>query len=211
MRPDRVKRLVKGYEFKGRSGQRSSMPPLFRGQFEDVDGVINLSFLDLIELLFVRDFRAHGVSMPVIRRAAQVAAELFGDSDHPFCLEQFSTDGKRIFATAATQEGDQHMLDLVQRQHVIKSVVEPFVENLQYEAGQLRRWFPLGKDRPVVLDPRFSFGAPIVEKYGVPTKVLYAASKAGDTEEEIAYWFNMPVPPVSAAIEFERGLELKAA
>ena len=31
-----------------------------------------------------------------------------------------------------------------------------------------------GKDRAVVIDPRRSFGAPIVSKAGIPTKILIA-------------------------------------
>ncbi|WP_426748617.1 DUF433 domain-containing protein [Myxococcus faecalis] len=212
MKSDRVKRLVKGYEFRGRRGQRSSSPPLFRGQFEEIDGTINLSFPDLIELLFVRDFREHGVSMPVIRRAAEVAAEMYGGVDHPFCFRKFSTDGKRIFTTAADAEGDEHMVDLVRRQHVFAQVMDPFLKQLEYsEAGQLLRWFPLGKDKRVVLDPRLSFGAPIVAKFGVPTSVLYAAHRAGESEENIAAWYDVPVAAIQDAISFECSLEQRTA
>jgi len=207
-----VKRMVRGYAFRGRKGQPSASPPLFRGTHEDVGGVINLSFLDLIELLFVRDFREHGVSMPIIRRAAVVAAEMFKDLDHPFCLKRFATDGKYIFGTAATEEGDEHMIDLVHRQHVFSQVMEPFLKQLEYsEAGELLRWFPMGKGTPVVLDPRLSFGAPVVEKFSVPTSILYGAFKAGEKDEDIATWYEMPLPSVQAAIAFERSLQQRAA
>jgi uncharacterized protein (DUF433 family) len=201
---DWVKRTVRGYPFRGRKGQRSSSPPLFRGTYEGVAGIINLSFLDLIELLFVRDFREHGVSMPVIRRAAVVAADMFKNIDHPFCLQRFSTDGKRIFATAASEEGDEQMIDLVQRQHVFSDVMEPFLKQLDYsEAGELLRWFPQGKKGFVVLDPRFSFGAPVLVDHNVPTSVLYRAHKAGEPDKTIASWYEVPERAVRAAIEFE--------
>jgi uncharacterized protein (DUF433 family) len=202
---DWVRRAVRGYEFRGRKGQRRSSAPLFRGQFEAVGGTINLSFRDLIELVFVRDFREHGVSWPVIRRAAEVAADLFRETDHPFCMRQFSTDGSRIFATAAADEGDEHMVDLVKRQHVFKSVITPFLKQLEYSAsGDLLRWFPLGINKPVVLDPRVSFGAPIVAGHSIPTAVLYQAHEAGETEAAIAEWYELPQPAVHAALEYER-------
>jgi uncharacterized protein (DUF433 family) len=207
MSPRRVRRLVKGYEFRGRNGQLRRSPPLIKRQLEDLEGAINLSFLDLIEMLFVRDFRKHGVTMPVIRRAAEVATEMYEGTDHPFCLKKFSTDGRHIFATAASQEGDEHMIDLVQRQQVFAQVMEPFLKQLEYsEAGELLRWFPLGKNRPVMLDPSLSFGKPIVRGYGVPTAVLYAAHEAGETPRSIADWYDLPGPDVEAAIEFERSI-----
>jgi hypothetical protein len=82
-------------------------------------------------------------------------------------------------------------VDLIQRQHVFSQVMESFLKRLEYEeAGRLLRWFPLGKGTPVVLDPRFSFGAPTVLGSGVPTVSLDRAQRA--------------------AVEFERSLVLKA-
>jgi uncharacterized protein (DUF433 family) len=205
---DWVSRVVKGYRFRRRNGQPGSTPPLFRGQFEDLEGTINLSFLDLIELVFVRDFRAHGVSWPVIRRAAEEAAKLFKDTDHPFCVKRFSTDGSQIFATAAAkEEGEEQMIDLAQRQHVFAEILKPFIKQLEYSAsGDLLRWFPLGKEKPVVLDPRISFGEPTVEGAGVPTAALYKALKAGESEDAIATWYDLPQDAVRAALDFERRL-----
>jgi uncharacterized protein (DUF433 family) len=205
---DWVGRTVKGYAFSGRKGKRSSSPPLFRGQFEAVDGIINLSFRDLIELVFVRDFLDHGVSWPVIRRAAEVAAEWFKETDHPFCVKQFSTDGSRIFARAESEAGgDAHMIDLAQRQHVFAEITTPFIKQLEYSAtGGLLRWYPMGKEQPVVLDPRLSFGAPIIRGHGVPTSALYAALQTGESENSIAEWYELPQDAVHAALEYERSL-----
>lgn len=201
-----VRRAVQGYEFSGRKGQRRSSPPLFRGQYERLGGIINLSFLDLIELVFVRDFLAHGVSWPVIRRTAEVAAELFKETEHPFCVRRFATDGSSIFAVAESQAGEQ-ILDVPNRQHVFAEITSPFFKQLEYSAsGDLLRWFPMGMDRPVVLDPRLSFGSPIVAGHGVPTATLYAALQAGDSEEAIAEWFELPQEAVHAALDYERSL-----
>lgn len=203
-----VRRAVQGYEFSGRKGQRGSSPPLFRGQYAPVGGIINLSFLDLIELVFVRDFLEHGVSWPVIRRAAEVAAEWFRETEHPFCVKRFATDGSSIFAIAERQEGKgEQMLDVPQRQHVFAEITTPFIKQLEYSAaGDLLRWFPMGMDRPVVLDPRLSFGAPIVAGYGVPTATLYAALQAGESEDSIAEWYELPQDVVHAALDYERSL-----
>ena len=150
--PSWIYRLIRGYAFTGRTGVQSRSPQLFTPEVGEVDGVFTVTFLDLIELLFVRDFLKAGVSLFFIRKAAHVAADLFGEHEHPFCVKKFQTDGKRIFARAASDVGDDKMLDLVGRQHVFARVVEPYMKQLEYSAtGNLLKWFPLGNKRHVVL------------------------------------------------------------
>jgi uncharacterized protein (DUF433 family) len=212
MNPKKVKRLVQGYEWGGPNKPHGSSPPLFRGQYEEDGGPLNLSFLDLIELLFVRDFQRQGMSMHSIRRAAEMAATLFKDVNHPFCLRQFSTDGKDIFVTVADEAGDRHLLNLVKRQHAFDVVMKPFLKQLEYtDTGILRRWFPMGKGTQVVLDPSFSFGAPVVMSDKVPTSALYGAHMAGETDEAIAHWYEVPEDAVRQAIEYEHSLALPLA
>jgi uncharacterized protein (DUF433 family) len=119
-------------------------------------------------------------------------------------VKQFSTDGSRIFARAESEAGgDAHMIDLAQRQHVFAEITTPFIKQLEYSAsGDLLRWYPMGKERPVVLDPRLSFGAPIIKGHGVPT----AALQAGESENSIAEWYELPHDAVHAALEYERSL-----
>jgi uncharacterized protein (DUF433 family) len=53
------------------------------------------------------------------------------------------------------------------------------------EYDELLRWFPLGKNRRVVVDPGRSFGRPISLE-GVPTAVLASALKAEKSAEDVA-------------------------
>ena len=68
---------------------------IFQSRYRDVDAV---SFLDLMELLFVKMFRDEDVSLHTIRKAAEKASTKFR-TDYPFAVKKFDTDGKTIFAT----------------------------------------------------------------------------------------------------------------
>ena len=85
-------------------------------------------------------------------------------------------------------------------------VFNPLLRQLDYDqvTGDAIRWWPLGKARPVVVNPRLSFGAPVTAQSSVPTRVLYAAHAAGEPPEAIADWHRAPLDEVLAAIEFER-------
>lgn len=202
-----VYRLIRGYTFKTRSGAPSSSPKLFEAELGEVRGLFTVTFLDLIELMFVRDFLKQGVSLHTIRKAAVAAAELYSEEQHPFCVQQFQTDGKRIFARAASEVGDDKMVELVKRQHVFTRVVAPYLKQLEYStAGTLQRWFPLGTNRHVVLDPAIRFGAPVVKDVAVPVHSLAAGVRGGETHAAVARWYDVPVGAVRDAVAFEKRL-----
>src|SRR5258708_2414654 len=94
MKPSSVRRWALGYSYRTRSGDKRHAEPIFGHTFADE---IALSFLDLVEILFVKAFRDYGVSMKTIRAAAATGVELFG-TDHPFAVKRLETDGRSVFA-----------------------------------------------------------------------------------------------------------------
>ena len=89
-------------------------------------------------------------------------------------------------------------------QLLLSSVAEAFVERVEFSAeanGEVIRLFPVGKDSPVVIDPRRAFGAPNVN--GVRTDALAELVDAGESPEEIADQFGLEVANVKAAVAYE--------
>ena len=186
-------------------------PPLWRRQIASEDSLI-LSFRDLLEVRFIDAFRRHGVSWKSIRVAAECAAEIVHDS-YPFSTRRFKTDGRSIFAEILQETGDESLLDLVKSQYEFKSIVEPFLfEGLEFSALGIEpvRWWPLGMNRRVVIDPERSFGQPVVEPESVPTAVLARAFKAEGSIQAVARWYRVDPKSVEDAVEFE-GQHAKAA
>jgi uncharacterized protein (DUF433 family) len=206
LRSERITPWVRGYSYTIGSGAKSSSPPIFAADRSN-DGPLSLSFLDLVEILFVRAFLAQGVSMRTIRCAATEGARIF-DVKHPFCLKRFETDGRGIFAQVAKDAGDEAIVNLVSSQTVFPRVIRPLFKQIEYDVvTELASvWWPRGREVPVVLDPARAFGTPIVAQRGVPTHVLAGPVEAGDSPELVAKWFEVPVAEVRAAVEFERSL-----
>lgn len=82
-------------------------------------------------------------------------------------------------------------------------VLDPFLDTLDYEEELARRWWPRGKSEPVVVDPDYGFGLPVVAGTGVRTEIIAERKRAGDALEEIAYDFGVGVSEVEAAIRYE--------
>lgn len=201
-----VRRWLQGYRFRTLSGRRGASSAIFEPELRQIDGCRAIGFHDLVELLFIKAFRDHGVGLPVIRRAAREAARRW-DTTHPFCERKFATDGLTIFSTIRDEFGEEEVLDLPNSQYVFESIIRPYLKQLDYAAsGDVNRWWPLGKKGAVLVDPRRAFGKPVLARYGVPTGALYAALEAGQTELEAAQWYDVPVSAVRAALRFEKGL-----
>ncbi len=211
----KLRRWAAGYDFNYRGAPRFS-EPLIHGEFKATKGFVEISFLDLIELLFIKTFHDRGVSLPVIRMTAAKAAELL-HSDHPFCNQRFRTDGHTIFAKLArkqleAEEGltavDWRLIDLRTGQHQFHDIVTPFLQQFEYdlETDLVRQWWPMGKQRKVVVDPALNFGAPVVAGVGVNTALLGEAHQKGRSAQALANWYGLPLASVNDALAYEASL-----
>jgi uncharacterized protein (DUF433 family) len=204
IKPAKLRRWVGEYHRKAPGVEYLSKPVISR-YFQDGEHV--LTFLELVELLFVKLFREEGVPMQVIRTAAEEAARQF-DTPYPFAVKRFDTDGQRIFATlrAESEEG-RIVVELGKGQFVFDTVVRPFFRKLEYQDdGEALRYWPMDRGGRIVLDPQRAFGKPIDAETGVPTRALYDAVLAGGGQppEAVAEWFGVPLEAVKAAVAFER-------
>jgi uncharacterized protein (DUF433 family) len=208
----RIRRWLTGYTFAAHAARRSSSP-VWERQIVSSSGELVLSFRDLLEVRFVDAFRRHGVGWKVIRLAAESAAEILEDS-HPFSTRRFKTDGRSIFADIVQSTGEESLLDLAKSQYEFKAIVEPFLfEGLEFAeiSGAPVRWWPLGLDRRVVIDPERSFGQPIVTPESVQTSILAKAVKAEEGSiDAVARWYMVHPKAVKDAVEFENHIAAAA-
>jgi len=200
-----LRRWLLGYRSGGGDDAREH-EPLWTPEPKHV-GIDGLSFHDLLEVRFVKHFRRLGLSLQTIRVAAKSAHELF-QSPYPFTCLGFKSDGKAIFADVIADSGDPELLDLKRRQYVINNVIRPSLfEGIEFSGETAARWYPLERNKAVVLDPNFAFGKPIVTSGGVRTDILYDAWLAEDrNKNQVASLYEVSLRSVSAAIRFEQRL-----
>jgi uncharacterized protein (DUF433 family) len=207
--PPRVRRWVEGYTFLARDGSERHSPPLVPCQRRG--DRLSVAFADLVELLFVHGFREAGVSWKKIRAVHTEARKEF-ETSHPFTLKRFEHDGRTIIERVRTT-GGEHLVDRYTTQYLMTAVMHPLVRKLRYDelTNEARRYFPLGPDRAVVLDPRRSFGEGTTVRRGVPTRVLFGAVEAGESRAAVERWYRVDREEMDAAIDYERGLRERMA
>lgn len=211
-----IRRWLYGYPYKkaGKDKQYRSSP-LWTPQYSPDDlGERVIGFRDLMEIRIVREFVKRGVPLIVVRHCLAAARDIFG-GDYPLTRQRFLTDGETIFHEVLETEdleNEPGLLDLRRRQHVFRSIIkDSLYAGIEYDGEAARRWFPEGKNHPVVVDPEVQFGHPTIEQSGVPTAALYAAWLAeGKKRATVARLYEVDPRHVDAAVRFEEKLR-KAA
>jgi uncharacterized protein (DUF433 family) len=198
-----VARWLRGYDF-GADGEGHS-EPLWHPDYSNENNLIEFSFRDLIELRFVKAFRDIGLALPTIRECYQRAAEEVQDQ-RPFSTQKFRTDGKTIFLEITEGIQEAKLVDLRRRQNVFRTIVEPSLKDLEFDASAVARWFPLGIARKsIIIDPTRAFGRPIAAS-GIPTEVLSRAVTVEGSVAKVVRLYNVSTAEVKDAVAFEKRL-----
>lgn len=199
----RIRRWLKGYDYRTKKDQRHSKP-VWSGQLAPLNDRIAVGFKDLMEIRYVAAFLDAGVSWKTMRQAHESAKQKLG-TDHPFCSHQFATDGRNILLQEAHQSGDTRLINIATDQCEFERIITPFLKELEFEEG-IARWWPLGKDRSVVLDPVRNMGQPTAIRSGVPTKILARSVKTNGSIDSVAQWYEVAAKEIEDALEFEEKL-----
>lgn len=162
-----------------------------------------LSFLDLVELRAIDRLGRLDIPLGRIRVQHDNLKRMYG-LRHPFASGRFKTrtDGRDIYVQDA--HGTTNARDF---QMQLEDVVEKFLQDIVYEEGGdelARTWWPLGLGGPIVIDPDRSFGKPIIAATGVPISAIEESIAAGQSDDEIADWWEVDRGDVEAVREFRR-------
>ena len=167
-----------------------------------------LSYLELIEIAVVATFRAMNVPLGNIAKTRSYMAQTL-NAEFPFAEYRFKTDGYHLLMNLAEVEpilpsttDDLIVADaggqLGWNAMMIDRLLE-FDYDLEHELAL--QWFAAGRQSQVVIDPRVSYGAPVVK--GIPTWVLKGRWTAGESISDIQEDFNLEEKEIGDGLRFE--------
>ncbi len=159
------------------------------------------NFYTLIEFYTFYQLRLLGVSSFRINKAHEVLANLH-KTKYPFAKSNILTDGKKVFFSGEIGEiihADKSL------QINIKEILEPFCRSIDFDVNSLAtRFYPLGKNHEVIVDPNRQFGQPIIGDTNILTETVFDLYQAGEPIKVIANIFELTSKQVNDAIDFHR-------
>jgi uncharacterized protein (DUF433 family) len=204
-----VRRYLQGYRYdysRRDFVQKRTQPPVVKDENREKETYA--SFLDLVDLVIIKEFQKRGFGLPTLRKALDEAREYLGT----YHL------GRNVFYTSRNKEiflqlpKDGSMIALLTGgQGAIPEIIESLDEKLEFESitefGFASKWYPKGMNGFIVIDPEVSFGRPTLIGRGVATNNIYDLFLGENKKiEPVANWFNIPAREVQAAVQFEHSL-----
>ena len=163
-----------------------------------------VSFLQLIEVVVAGKFRkAERVSFRTVRRAYENAATQW-ELEYPFAHLRLEALGGHIVQRLREERARRSLqaLDNPQQWSLPGLVVET-VQQMEYDKKEIAvRWYPVGKQYPIVVDPKVTSGVPTIEHRGVTIEVIHKRFKAGQKLDFIARDFELEPDIVEEALRF---------
>jgi uncharacterized protein (DUF433 family) len=198
----KVRRWLGGYRVAGRG-----YAPVWEPQLPKLDNQLGLGFLDLMQLKVAAQIVSQtDVSLQGLRKALLLIRELkLIEHGHPLATSLFRTDGRRIFLELGHETGEPQLYDLFRSQYAFHRVIAPTFKDVDVDF-EITRWWPLGRDRTVVIDPQRSFGAPIASGSGISTATLALAAEREGSARAVTRWYRVTEREVRDAIAFEQRL-----
>lgn len=159
---------------------QGEVSPLFKAHQEE-DKVC--SFLELIEIVVAATFRkAEHVPFKTVRRAYDNARRFYG-LDYPFASMDLKAIGRHIVHIMRIPGASLQAIDQPE-QYTIPNLVQETIGQLEYEYELAARWYPVGKNVPIVVDPQISAGLPVIKGRGITVEAIYKRFKA---DQDIAF------------------------
>lgn len=155
------------------------------------------NFYTLIEFYVFYSLRENGVSQKKIFEAHEIIARQL-NTPYPFASAKLLTDGKSILYSL--DDGTTVKADKT-RQIALKQIIESFCKKIEFSGSSLaEKYYPLGRNKPIVVDPHHQLGQPVVEKTNVLAETIYNMHSAGETNQFLSRLYDISIREVQAAI-----------
>lgn len=164
-----------------------------------------VSFTNLVEAHVLRVIREnHQIKLDRVRAALDYLGQAL-KTDHPLIQHSFQTDGIDLFVDSM-----DHLVNVSRSgQLAMREMLKFLLTRIEWnERGIASRLFPFlqaegGNTKILCIDPRISFGKPIIAGTGIPTASIVDLYEAGEEIPDIAQEFDCTLEEVRAAIRFE--------
>ena len=163
-----------------------------------------LNFYALIEMYSFAALRDLGVSSQKIRKARDELSSRFGTL-YPLASHRLLSDGRQILVSLESLAEPVLMILGEQGQIALRKIIEPFCRKIDFckDTALAMRYWPLGRERAVVVDPRQNFGRPSIVDTNISTETIAQFIRSGETNKTVAQEFELSEASVLDAVEFE--------
>lgn len=197
LRKDRLRHWVVGWYSETKEDKHFFEPLIELSRYNNIQELPQskttlLSFTNLVEAhVLMAIFKALGFSRKRLRAELECVKRHFS-SPHLYARIEFQIEGVALLFERCRQQ-----LATSNREQEARQIINSYFDRiLRDEAGLPLKFYPFTKlpgtddTKTVTIDPRISFGRPVLAGTGIPTAMLAERYKAGDSIDELAEDYN---------------------
>jgi len=171
----------------------------FKYVFEENKGLF-VNFKSLLQLYVFIELKNKGHNKKDIIAMYKFIARKF-KTNYPFASKQVLSVGSELLIDSK-QGLVSHRLQLN-----FDSLLQDYIKKIDFDiSGNALRFYPLGMNHSIVVDPEIQFGSPTIKGTRIDAKTIVECFESGDSKDLIAHAYNLKLNQINDAIEF-----LKAA
>ncbi|MFP4545123.1 MAG: DUF433 domain-containing protein [Candidatus Kapaibacterium sp.] len=167
----------------------------------EVNGSKAVNFLTLVEFYVFYLLAESGVKTSKALHAHKELSRQF-DTLFPFAckdiLTSIRTDGCKVFIAH-----DGNIMTLDGSRQFNLEFVKIFFKKIDFDNSLLAsRFYPMGKEKSIIVDPERQFGHPVLGKTNIYPETIYNMYKGGEQVKFIAFAYEIDEKLVHDAIEY---------
>lgn len=209
---------VRGW-LRGSDAPTRRMEPVFGANRAKKGDPLVVSFLQLMEIVVVAQYRRgipgrRPLTLERLRRAHAFARDYWRGLEYPFASLTLKEMGGHVLHAfdEANPNGAALALDMG-GQWALPGFVTQALESFDFSHVDrlAERWYPAGREVPIVLDPRIGGGRPTIQGSGITVDTVYRRFRAGQTIEFLADDYDLDQSAIEEAIRYADPALLTAA
>jgi uncharacterized protein (DUF433 family) len=162
----------------------------------------SLPFIGIVEAHMLRGFKELGLSPAELHTAVKQLRRDTGD-EYALATKQVATDGVSLLVNMAAQGDEPAWTRAVDRQGTITEVIQHYLKFVTWRSPDkypYRLTLKAYRGADVIIDPRFAFGQPVLEREKIRVEDILDAFWAGEGSRTIAGEFGVSTDAVEAVI-----------
>ncbi len=167
----------------------------YRYNFESDKGLF-VNFKSLMQFHVFIELKNRGHKKKEIVSMYKFIAKQYS-TNYPFATKEILSVGSSLLIDINEQLVSPTM------QYSMNEILTDYIDRIEFDLeGNAIRYYPMGRQHSVVVDPEVQFGSPVIKGTRIDTKTISELYESGDSKELIANIYDLSIEQVSDAISF---------
>lgn len=179
---------------------RNTLPSITSHRYNfNLDEGLFVNFKSLLQFYVFEELHKMGFKKKSIISAFKTISKTY-NTNYPFATNKILTAGDSIYVHL----DKENIINANKtRQYNLVQVLAPYLKKIQFDSnGNAIKFYPMGEENSVVVDPTIQFGSPTIKGTRIDVKTILDSFNSGDPKSLISKIYEITEKQVDDALNF---------